>query len=97
MMSENAPRGGGSRFLYEPFDPTMDRDTREYQDIIRALGPPDKLKEKIDAIDMLLEERRRRVWLLTSIKTVASWAAVVAAGWMAFKGVMTEFISGMQK
>jgi hypothetical protein len=97
MMSENGPRGGGSRFLYEPFDPAVDRDMREYLEILRALGPPDKIKEKLAAIDTLLEERRRRMWLLSSIKTVASWAAVVAAGWMAFKGVMIEVVAGIQK
>lgn len=96
-MAENGPRGGGSRFLYEPFDPSMDREMREYIEIIRALGPPDKVKEKLAAIDVLLEERRRRVWLLSSIKTVASWAAVVTAGWMAFKGFLIEIIAGMQK
>ncbi|WP_424934232.1 hypothetical protein [Amaricoccus macauensis] len=70
---------------------------REYLQIIRALGPPEKVKEKLAGIDLLLEERKRRVWLLSSIKTVASWAAVVAAGWMAFKGVMVEVVSGMGK
>lgn len=96
-MSENGPRGSGSRFLYEPFDPSTDREMREYLHIIRSLGPPEKVKEKFAAIDLLIEERRRRVWLLSSIKTVASWAAVVAAGWMAFKGVMVEIVAGMQK
>ncbi len=96
-MPEHGPRGGGSRFLYEPFDPSADREMREYLLIIRSLGPPETVREKLAAIDLLLEERRRRIWLLSSIKTVASWAAVVAAGWMAFKGLLIEIVTGMQK
>jgi hypothetical protein len=96
-MSDQAPRGGGSRFLYEPFDPSMDKELRAYLEILRSLGPPEQVREKLAAIETLLEERRRRVWLFTSVKTMASWAAVVAAGWMAFKGVMIEIVTGAQK
>jgi hypothetical protein len=96
-MAGEGPRGGGSRYLYEPFDPGMEKDLREYSEIIRSLGSPEQVKEKFAAIDVLLEERRRRLWLFTSIKTVASWAAIVAAGWMAFKGAMVEMVAGLQK
>lgn len=96
-MPDQVPRGGGSRFLYEPFDPSMDKDLLAYLEILRSLGSPEQVREKLAAIEMLLEERRRRVWLFSSIKTMASWAAVVAAGWMAFKGVMIEIVTGAQK
>ncbi|MCB1354464.1 MAG: hypothetical protein KDK03_17170 [Rhodobacteraceae bacterium] len=96
-MTGNVPRGGGSRYLYEPFDSSTDKELREYIEIIRSMGSPEQVREKMAAIDLLIEERRRRLWLFTSIKTVASWAAIVAAGWMAFKGVMIEIVAGIQK
>ncbi|MEM8572433.1 MAG: hypothetical protein AAGG56_16210 [Pseudomonadota bacterium] len=96
-MPENGPRGGGSRFLYEPFDPSMDREMREYLEIIRSLGSPKQVKESLLAIDVLLEERQRRIWLLTSIRKIASWVAVVLAGWMALRGFIIETISQILK
>lgn len=96
-MAGESPRGGGSRYLYEPFDPATDKSVQEYTEVIRSLGSPEQVKEKFAAIDLLLEERRRRVWLFTSIKTVASWAAIVAGGWMAFKGALIEIVAGLQK
>lgn len=76
---------------------STDKELREYIEIIRSMGSPEQVREKMAAIDLLIEERRRRLWLFTSIKTVASWAAIVAAGWMAFKGVMIEIVAGIQK
>lgn len=97
MMRGSANRGGGSRFLYDPFVGNPDQEQREYQDVLRALGTPDQMRRKLRAIDELLEEKKRRDWLLGSIKRVAGWAAVVAAGWLAFKGLLTEFISDFQQ
>lgn len=94
-MPPSANRGGGSRFLYEPFDAT-DHEQKELRDIVRALGTPDQIREKLEVVDRLLEEKKRRDWLLGSIKTVAGWSAVVAAGWLAFKGLLTEFLTGVQ-
>lgn len=95
-MPAHSNRGGGSRFLYEPFDAT-DHEQKQFQEIVRGLGTPEQIRLKLEAVDRLLEEKKRRDWLLGSIKTVAGWSAVVATGWLAFKGLLTEFLTGMQK
>ena len=95
-MPSHSNRGGGSRFLYEPFD-AMDQEQKQFQEIVRGLGTPEQVRLKLEALDRLLEEKKRRDWLLGSIKTVAGWSAVVATGWLAFKGLLTEFLTGMQK
>jgi hypothetical protein len=89
-------RGGGSRFLYDPFDPKVDLEEREYRDVLRALGTPEQVQAKLIEIDELLEEKKRRDWLFRSIRRVAGWAAVVAGGWLAMKGLLTEFLSELQ-
>jgi hypothetical protein len=86
-------RGGGSRFLYDPFVSRDGGEDQEYREILRALGTPDQIRSKIDALNELLEEKKRRDWLLSSVKRVAAWAAVVAGGWLAFKGVISEFLT----
>lgn len=88
-------RGGGSRFLYDPFDPREDHEERDYRDILRTLGTPEQIKAKVLALDELLEEKRRRDWLFGSVKRVAAWAAVVAGGWLATKGLLAEFLSDL--
>ena len=106
-MRGTGVRGGGSRFLYEPFDASNDRDRDrdrdrnrecdEYVAILRALGTPGQIKQKIRLLEELLEEKRRRDWLLRSVRTVAAWAAAVAAGWFAFKGLLFEVVTGLHR
>lgn len=96
-MSSTANRGGGSRYLYEPFSASSDQEQKELREIFRSLGTPEQVKQKIEALDKLIEEKRRRDWLFGSIKTVAGWSAVVATGWLAFKGLLTEFLTSVQK
>lgn len=88
----HSTRGGGSRFLYDPFDPRVDEEEREYRELLRNLGTPDQIRAKVAALDELLEEQKRRAWLFGSIKRVAAWAAVVAGGWLAMKGLLSEFL-----
>jgi len=90
-------RGGGSRFLYEPFDVSADRERGAYEAILRALGTPEQVQEKVIAIEELIEEKRRRDWLFRSIRTVGLWAAAVAAGWLAFKGLLVDVMSGVTR
>lgn len=96
-MNNSANRGGGSRFLYEPFDGSLDNEQKEYRELLRSLGTADQIKQRIDALDSLIEDKRRRNWLFSSVKTVAGWSAVVATGWLAFKGLVIEFLSGIRK
>lgn len=91
-MSSAGTRGGGSRFLYEPFGQHTDQEQLEYRDLLRSLGTPEQIKEKIEEIDQLIQDKQRRDWLFSSIRTIAGWAAVVAAGWLALKGLLTEFL-----
>lgn len=95
-MRGAARDGGGSRFLYDPFEVRTDREEREYREILRALGTPDQARGKVLALEELLEEKKRRDWLFGSIKRIATWAAVVAGGWLAFKGLLTEFLTGIR-
>ena len=106
-MRGTGVRGGGSRFLYEPFDVSNDREREgerernrerdEYLAILRALGTPGQIKQKIRILEQLLDERRRRDWLFRSIKTIAAWAAAVAAGWFALKGLLSEVMIGLHR
>ncbi len=90
-------RGGGSRFLYEPFDNSVEHEIKEYRQLLEAMVPAEDIRKKFEEIDMLIEERRRRVWLFQTIKTVAGWAMVVSAGWVALRGVVAELITGFQQ
>jgi hypothetical protein len=96
-MRGSANRGGGSRFLYEPFDGAADPEQEEYRGLLRSMGTPEQVRRKLEAIEELLEEKRRRDWLFGSVKKVAGWAAVVAGGWLAFKGLLAEFLMDIQK
>jgi hypothetical protein len=95
-MSNDGVRGGGSRFLYEPFEPRPDEDVGQYREVLRSLGTPEQLAAKFRAIDELLEEKKRRDWLFVSVRTIATWAAAVATGWLAFKGLLTDFLLGVK-
>ena len=92
-------RDGGSRFLYEPFTrPSAgDVEEAEYRAVLRSLGTPEQIKQKIAAVDVLLEEKERRDWLFARIKTLAVWTAAVAAGWFALKGLLAEFLTDFQR
>lgn len=96
-MNHSHDRGGGSRFLYEPFQPSTQHPPCKHQEIINNLVPADEIREKFREIDVLLEERNRRIWLFQTIKAVAAWAMVVSAGWMAFRGVAWDFLKGIQQ
>jgi hypothetical protein len=95
-MNHRDHRGlGGSRYLYEPFGPEgVRRELEEYLEVLRALGPPEQARERLRAIDEMIEERKRRTWLLSSIKQTAAWATAVTAGWLAVRGLVAEFLAG---
>jgi hypothetical protein len=86
---------GGSRFLYEPFGPPANDEEARYRNVLRSLGTPDQILAKFKAIDELIEEKKRRDWVISSVRTVAAWAAAVATGWLAFKGLLTDFLTGL--
>lgn len=88
-------RNGGSRFLYDPFEPPPEPE-RDYGTVLQLLGTPEQVRAKVQAIDELLEEKKRRDWLFASVKRVAAWAAVVAGGWLATKGLLSEFLAGVK-
>jgi hypothetical protein len=94
-MRPGARVGGGSRFLYEPFD-AREQEEREYREILRVLGTPEQIKAKVLAFEELLEEKKRRDWLFGAVRRAAAWAAVVAGGWLAFKGLLAEFMAGLE-
>jgi hypothetical protein len=94
MSSE--PRGGGSRYLYEPFERRVSNEGRQYSDLLRNLGTPEQIQVKLIALDELLEEKKRRDWIFGSIRRVAAWAAIVTGGWLATKGFLREFLTGIQ-
>lgn len=96
-MDNNDTRGGGSKFPYERFGTGTNEDETRYRNLLRSLGTPEQLAAKFRALDELLEEKRRRDWLLVSVRTVATWAAAVATGWLAFKGLLTDFLTGIKK
>lgn len=60
-MSETAPRkGGGSRYLYEPFDAASARvDTIEKVNEERWKG----LERRLETIEAMLERLEKRLWL----------------------------------
>jgi len=90
-------RGGGSRFLYEPFDRSQEDELAAYRALLASLGTPEQIREKIAAVDTLIEEKARRDWLFRSMRNVAAWSAAVAAGWLAFKGLMADFVTDLQR
>ena len=96
-MAGGDTRGGGSgsRFLYQPFGPAASDEETRYRNVLRSLGTPDQLVAKFRAIDELIEEKKRRDWLITSVRTVATWAVAVATGWLAFKGLLADFLTGV--
>lgn len=97
MRAAGGRGGGGSRFLYDPFDPRGAEDLNGYLPVLQSFGTPEQLGAKLRAIDELLEEKKRRDWLLKSMRTVATWAAAVATGWLAFKGLLADFLTGLQQ
>lgn len=96
-MKGTSVRGGGSRFLYEPFDRRHEDELAAYRSLLVSLGTPEQIREKIAAVDVLLEEKARRDWLFRSIRTVAGWSAAVATGWLAFKGLLTDFVMDLRR
>ncbi|WP_424927667.1 hypothetical protein [Amaricoccus tamworthensis] len=96
-MNHSHDRGGGSRFLYEPFQPSSQPLSCKHQDMLDKMVPAEEIREKFREIDVLLEERNRRIWLFQTIKAVAAWAMVVSAGWMALRGVAWDFLKGIQQ
>jgi len=96
-MRGQSGRGGGSRFLYEPFESNVEHEIKEYRQLLQTMVPTEDIRKKFGEIDILIEERRRRVWLFNTIKTIAGWAVVVSAGWVAFRGFITELITGLQQ
>lgn len=96
-MRLHGERGGGSRFLYEPFEKSGGQEVKEFNHLLENMIPPTEIRQKFLELDALIEERRRRVWLFNTIKTVAGWAMVVSAGWVAFRGVISELIVGIQQ
>lgn len=74
-MSEGRTRGGGSRFLYEPFDAASARiETHERVIAERWAG----LERRLVSIETALERLERRLWL------VVYGAASMVAGEIAF-------------
>ena len=61
MSAENPPpKGGGSRFLYEPFDATAAKiETVEKVNEERWRG----LERRLNGIEAMLERLERRLWL----------------------------------
>jgi hypothetical protein len=96
MRDQNTRGGGGSRFLYEPFGTGMKEEETEYRALLRSLGTPDQLASKLRALDELVEEKKRRDWLLRAVRTVATWAAAVATGWLTLKGLLADFLAGIK-
>jgi hypothetical protein len=96
MRNDSTRGGGGSRFLYEPFGSGQSHEDSEYWALLRSLGTPEQIGEKLRAIDELLEERRRRDWLIRAVRAVATWAAAVATGWLAFRGLLSDFFGGLK-
>lgn len=66
---------------------------KEFHDFVKKIGTPAEVDQRNADIRAMLEFMRRVQWVFASAKVVASWAAVVAAGWLAFKG----FFSGVGK
>lgn len=68
----------------------------EWRALRRWLGTPDQVREKVKALDGLIEESKRRAWLINSIRQIAITATIVTAGWLAFKGAIVDFIAGLK-
>ena len=98
MMSDarGSGDGGGAPPRYKPAGASKDDEDR-YLEALRSLGTPEQLAAKLQAIDELIEEKKKRDWLFVAVRTIATWAAAVAAGWLAFKGVLTDFLLGIKK
>jgi hypothetical protein len=73
-MSERR-RGGGSRYLYEPFDAAVRIETHERVLEERWAG----LERRLQTIEMMLERLDRRLWL----------AVYGVAGFLLAQGAMT--------
>lgn len=59
-MSDARNRGGGSRFLYEPFDAATARIEANERVIEERWSG---LERRLNGIEMMLERLERRVWL----------------------------------
>ena len=60
MSGETPPKGGGSRFLYEPFDATAAKiETVEKVNEERWRG----LERRLNGIEAMLERLEKRLWL----------------------------------
>lgn len=47
---------------------------------------------EVKALRELVKADQRRQWLLSSLKSVAGYIAVLAAGYLAFKGLISDVI-----
>ena len=47
---------------------------------------------EVKALRELVKANQRRQWLLSSLKSVAGYIAVLAAGYLAFKGLISDVI-----
>ena len=53
-------------------------------------------EEEINAIRELISADDRRKWLVSAIKGVSVWLAALAAGYLALKGLLVDFIGFKQ-
>jgi len=48
--------------------------------------------EELEALRQLILADSRRQWVISGIKAVAGYLAIVAGGYLAFKGMVGDFI-----
>lgn len=48
--------------------------------------------EELVAVRALILADARRQWIVSAIKGVASYLAIIAAGYLAFRGMIADFI-----
>lgn len=72
-------------------------DWSEYRDIIRSLGTPEQIRQRLTAVDDLIEDRKFRLRLLRSLKSAGLWAAAVAGGWLAFQSALETIVNALTR
>lgn len=69
----------------------------EFRLFMRTMGST-KQEEALRAqLQKMFDTQEFYARIFTGMKTVALWAGAIAAGWLAFKGLLGDFLSGIIK